>query len=90
MKGRTPIVVWFLHKRKKRSHVKRNGLSTFLDNNLKSSFMKDNLPKKKNLSIGYIYSILPRLKKINREAKFCFLVGDFNVNLMKTFHCCIW
>ena len=27
--------------------------------------------------------LTPLLEKLNREDKFCFLMGDFNINLMK-------
>ena len=28
--------------------------------------------------------LTPLLEKLNREDKFCFLMGDFNINLMKS------
>ena len=80
----------------KRSYGKRNGLSISLDNNLESSFRNVNLPKKIILSIDafintlicrqrtLIQSILTRFKKsLSREDKFCFLIGDLNINLKK-------
>ena len=78
------------------SYVKRNGLNISLDNNLESNFIEVNLPKKK-IICGCIYKhpnmpiadfnskyLTPLLEKLNREDKFCFLMGDFNINLMKS------
>ena len=78
------------------SYVKRNDLNISLDNNLESTFIEVNLPIKRNFIRGCIYKhpnmpivdfnskyLTPLLEKLNREEKFCFLIGEFNINLMK-------
>ena len=37
------------------SYIKWNDLNISLDNNLESTFIEDNLPRKKNFICGYIY-----------------------------------
>ena len=66
------------------SYIKRNDLNTSLDNNLESTFIEVNLPKK-NFICGCIYKhpnipivdfkskyLTQLLEKLNREDKFCF------------------
>ena len=78
------------------SYVKRNDLNISLDNNLESTFIEVNQTQKKNFICGCIYKhpnmpladfnskyLTLLLEKLNREHKFCFLNGDFNINLMK-------
>ena len=73
------------------SYIKRYDLNISLDNNLESTFIEVNLSKKNNFICGCIYKhpnmptkyLTPLLEKLNREDKICFLMGDFNINLMK-------
>ena len=73
-----------------------NDLNISLDNNLESIFIEVNLPEKKNFICGCIYKdpsmsiadfnskyLTLLLEKLNREDTFCFLMGDFNINLIK-------
>ena len=67
------------------SYVKWNDLNISLDNNLESTFIEVNLPKKKNFICGCIYKhpkistadfnskyLTPHLKKLNRRQIFFF------------------
>ena len=67
------------------SYVKWNDLNISLDNNLESTFIEVNLPKKKNFICGYIYKhpkiptadfnskyLTPHFKKLNRRQIFFF------------------
>ena len=69
------------------SYAKRNDLNISLDNNLESTFIEVNLPKKRNFYRGGIYKhpnmpiadfnskyLSPLLEKLNREDKFCFFM----------------
>ena len=80
----------------KYSYTKRSDLDIFLDKNLKSTFIEINLPKKRNFLCGCIYKHLdmsmadlnltyltPLLEKLNKEDKLCFLMDDFNIDLME-------
>ena len=76
--------------------TKQGDLNIVLDKNLESTFIEINLSKKRNFFCDCIYkhpymSITdfnltyhtPLLEKRNKEDKLCFLVGDFNIDLMK-------
>ena len=90
MEQRTPMAV-LVSTSEKFSYIKWNGLNISLDNNLESTFIEVNLSKKNNFICGCIYKhpnmptkyLTPLLEKLNREDKICFLMGDFNINLMK-------
>ena len=80
----------------KYSYTKRGDLHILLDKNLESTFIEINLSKKRNFLCGCIYKhphtsiadfnltyLTPLLEKLNKEEKLCFLMGDFNIDLMK-------
>ena len=63
---------------------------------LESTFIEITLPNKKNIIIGCVYRhprfdirtfldkyLNPILAKIDKEHKCCFLVGDFNLDLLQ-------
>ena len=77
-------------------YTKRCDLNILLDKNLESTFIEINLSKKRNLLCGCIYKhphisradfnltcLTSLLEKLNKEDKLCFLMGDFNIDLMK-------
>ena len=53
--------------------------------NLKKNFICGYISNHSNMPIADLNSkhLTPLLEKLNREDKFCFLIGDFNINLMK-------
>ena len=80
-------------------YVKRDDLKFSSTNNYESTFIEVILPDRKNMILGCIYrhptstisiqqsikeSIEPLLDKISDENKFCSLMGDFNIDLLKT------
>ena len=80
-------------------YVKRDDLKFNSPSNYESTFIEVILPDRKNMILGCIYrhptstisiqqfineSIEPLLDKISAENKFCSLMGDFNIDLLKT------
>ena len=80
-------------------YVKRDDLKFNSPSNYESTFIEVILPDRKNMILGCIYrhptstisiqqfineSIEPLLDKISGENKFCSLMGDFNIDLLKT------
>ena len=73
----------------------RNGLNTYKNNELESTFIKTVNPKKSNIIVRVIYRhpsmdlidfninyLNKLLENISKEPKSYFLLGDFNVNLL--------
>ena len=73
-----------------------NDLSIYKPTELESSFIEISNPKRSNIIIGYIYRhpnmdldefndncLNTLLDKISKENKSVFLLGDFNVDLLK-------
>ena len=78
------------------SYKPRNDLSIYKPTELESSFIEISNPKRSNIIIGYIYRhpnmdldefndncLNTLLDKISKENKSVFLLGDFNVDLLK-------
>ena len=77
-------------------YTKQSDLNILLDKNLELIFIELKLPQKRNFLSGFIYKHLhmsisdfnltyltPLLEKLNNEDKLYFLMGDFNIDLMK-------
>ena len=78
------------------SYKPRNNLSIYKPTELESSFIEISNPKRSNIIVGCIYShpnmdldesndnyLNTLLDKISKENKSVFLLGDFNVDLLK-------
>ena len=85
-----------LYIRNRLSYKPRNDLSIYKPTELESSFIEISNPKRSNIIIGCIYRhpnmdldefndnyLNTLLKKISKENKSVFLLGDFNVGLLK-------
>lgn len=74
--------------------TERNDLSIIMENIIEAQFIEINMPTK-NILIGTIYrppndtnkqfedKLSAILQKINQENKKCYLMGDFNIDLLK-------
>lgn len=74
----------------------RNDINTNIDNTIESLFIEIASDKSKNTIIGVIYrppsnnfdkfqeSINSIIENINKENKMCYLLGDFNIDLLKS------
>ena len=80
-------------------YVERDELTLNTLNHFEAKFIEIILPDRKNLVVGCVYRhsssdmsiadftekhLEPILYKVNREKKECVLMGDFNINLLKT------
>ena len=78
------------------AYQNRNNLNLYKTNNLESTFIEITNPKKSNIIVGCIYKhpkmdsyefihyyLNPLLEKLAKQQKIAFLLGDFNVDLIK-------
>ena len=78
------------------AYQNRNDLNLYKTNNLESTFFEITNPNKSNIIVGCIYRhpkmdlfefihyyLNPLLEKLAKEQKTVFLLGDFNVDLLK-------